>query len=85
MKTLIVYMAALTVAFCFGCASTQLPETPQGEGCQSPLGFISEGHSKTGYLQAVAQGGASCQQGELTCNEGQWTGSYIFPSCTKLP
>ncbi len=84
-KLSLVLMTMATVIVIAGCTSVQIPESPQGEGCQSPLGFISEGHSKTGYLQAVAQGGAGCQQGELTCSEGQWAGPYIFPSCTKQP
>ena len=70
------------VSLMASCTSTPASNTAEGDGCQSPLGFIQEGHSVRGYLQPVAQGGATCQQGELTCNNGQWSGAYIYPSCT---
>ena len=65
-----------------GCKSAA-PVIEEGDGCQSPLGFIPEGHSKNGYLQSIALGGSNCEQGVLTCTNGQWSGAYINPSCTK--
>ncbi len=78
-----------------GCASsTKLPDSsalnsPPAEsadgklGCESPLGFIPDGHALKGYLRPVESGGENCQQGELTCAEGVWSGAYIYPSCVR--
>ena len=83
-KVIVNVTVAATVAFVLGgCSSQQMATEEQGDGCQSPIGFIQEGHSKTGYLQPIAQGGANCEQGEITCRNGQWTGAYINPSCTR--
>lgn len=88
-----ILVSTVSVIFVLGCASSQAPDKVadkaaesenQGEGCQSPLGFIQEGHSTTGYLHPIEQGGSPCQQGELFCKNGQWSGTYIYPTCTKL-
>lgn len=55
------------------------------EGCDSPLGYIPEGGSAKGYLRPIEQGGLTCQQGELICRDGNWTGAYIYPSCSRAP
>jgi len=70
-----------------GCSSNpQAADAPlSGEGCQSPLGFIPEGHTLNGYREAVAHAGTGCESGVLTCLNGQWSGAYIYPSCTRLP
>lgn len=52
------------------------------DGCHTPLGFIPEGRSATGYLSQIAHG-QNCQQGTLTCEDGVWYGAYIFPSCLR--
>lgn len=54
-------------------------------GCDSPLGFIAEGQTATGYLRPVESSGQSCQQGTLTCEDGKWTGAHIYPSCVVTP
>ena len=56
--------------------------TPATPGCDSPLGFIPEGGSRPGYLQPVAIGGSRCESGPLVCNNGRWSGAYIFPACS---
>jgi hypothetical protein len=78
--------------FCVGCASTPPNQSSTDmhadavmEGCHTPLGFIPEGHTATGYLNQLAQGGQPCQQGTLSCEDGVWSGPYIYPSCTVLP
>jgi hypothetical protein len=55
------------------------------DGCSSPLGLISEGATARGYLHPVETGGVACQQGELSCTNGQWSGAYIYPSCIQQP
>ncbi len=83
--------ATLSLCLFLGCATTTATKSASEgasedamEGCHTPLGFIREGRSMTGYLRPVEQGGANCQQGELTCVNGVWSGAYIHPSCTRL-
>ena len=82
-------MTTLGLCLFLGCATASKPASEPGsedamEGCHTPLGFIREGRSMIGYLRPIEQGGANCQQGELTCVNGVWTGAYIHPSCTRL-
>jgi hypothetical protein len=89
MRWFLVLVAACLTTACSGSAPK--PDAPPVEsasgvpGCQSPLGFISEGHSATGYLHQIESRGEHCQQGTLTCQGGAWTGPYIYPSCVVLP
>ncbi len=83
-------LAALVVLPClFGCASVNPDMQPTdqstdlSDGCHSPLGFIPEGHSANGYLHQIEQHGQSCQRGTLTCEDGVWSGAYIYPSCVR--
>lgn len=84
-------VTTLSLVFVLGCTTATTKPSSEAatedsmEGCHTPLGFIREGRSMTGYLRPVEQGGANCQQGELTCVNGVWTGAYIHPSCTRLP
>ncbi len=82
----------LTLAFTVSCA-TSSPESSavngaepvtEADGCNSPLGHIAEGGTATGYSRVLAHGGATCQRGELTCANGQWSGAFIYPTCTQL-
>lgn len=74
-------MAAL-VLLTAGCASESVKESiKSGDGCHTPLGFIPEGQTATGYLHQIESAGQTCQQGTLRCEDGVWTGAYIYPSC----
>ena len=87
MQTLLILVASIGFSLSLGCASkgTSADESDGAvDGCHTPLGFIPEGRTKTGYLRPIEQGGANCEQGQLTCNNGVWTGPYIHPSCTRL-
>lgn len=89
MKTKMAVLLALVV--CLGCASTPQPAAVEGddkgprEGCHTPLGFIPEGRTATGYLHQIESAGQRCQQGTLSCDGGVWSGGYIYPSCTMVP
>ena len=83
MKNLLLFVIC---AFAVGCA-TSAPEhegqaKEMSEGCNTPLGFIPEGHSATGYLHQFEPSG-ECQMGTLTCQDGVWSGAYIYPSCVR--
>ena len=79
-----------TVVMLAGCATpppSSRADRESGElreGCHTPLGFIREGQTATGYLNQMEQHGQPCQQGALTCENGVWTGPYIYPSCVRL-
>lgn len=69
-----------------GCVSnTPSPEPGSGEGCHSPVGFIQEGHTAVGYLHQIESAGQSCKQGTLRCENGQWSGAFIYPTCVVTP
>jgi hypothetical protein len=82
-----VLIVAVFAQFALACASEAPKEKTEAaaEGCHTPLGFIAEGTSATGYLHPIETNGQSCQQGALTCNDGVWSGAYIYPSCTITP
>lgn len=82
-------MLIMSLVLCtLGCASTSHlsegdTEAPDlADGCRTPLGFVPEGRSATGYLRPLEQA-QNCQQGTITCEDGVWFGAYIFPSCIK--
>ena len=79
MKKSMLFAIGLCLGATAGCSSAPVVEGTAG--CNSPLGFIAEGQTATGYLRAVESSGQSCQQGVLTCEDGKWTGAYIYPSC----
>ena len=74
-----------------GCTSvpSELKNSTEHEklsaGCQTPLGFIPEGRTATGYLHQIENNGQRCQQGSLSCEDGVWAGAYIYPSCVTAP
>ena len=77
-------------ALSMGCATTGSSGdleagTTAAEGCHTPLGFIAEGRTATGYLHQIESRGQSCQQGTLRCEDGVWSGGYIYPSCVVTP
>lgn len=79
-------------ALCMGCASTPAANNSDAdsdkgprEGCHTPLGFIPEGRTATGYLHQIETAGQRCQQGTLSCEDGVWSGGYIYPSCVLVP
>lgn len=82
----------LFAAFVLTCAcSTTQPSSRADresgelkEGCHTPLGFIPEGRTSTGYLNQMEQHGQPCQQGTLSCEDGVWSGAYIYPTCVRL-
>jgi hypothetical protein len=81
------YLFAMVYVACIaGCSSapTSAP-VEKAEGCNTPLGFIPEGRTATGYLHQVESNGQHCQQGVLTCDGGVWAGAYIYPSCVITP
>jgi hypothetical protein len=84
MKLFVHILLALTIV---GCASetSRAPAGPPAEGCHTPLGFIPEGRTATGYLHQIESRGQRCQQGTLSCDGGVWTGAYIYPSCVMSP
>ncbi|MGZ3722321.1 MAG: hypothetical protein ACXVA9_05295 [Bdellovibrionales bacterium] len=84
------FLIAGAMMLCAGCSSA--PSTPEDiaargpkEGCHTPLGFIPEGRTATGYLHQIEARGQRCQQGVLSCEGGVWTGAYIYPSCVLSP
>jgi hypothetical protein len=75
----------LSTAF-VGCASERSKAPAEAkEGCHTPLGFIPEGRTATGYMHQIESHGQRCQQGTLNCEGGVWTGAYIYPSCVLTP
>lgn len=77
------------VALLVSCAHPPKTARPVGNespaGCNSPLGFIPEGESLTGYRDITVPAGKTCRSGQLQCIDGVWTGIYIHRACTVLP
>lgn len=84
MKHLILTLALLGAAGCSSAPSSQSVAESK-EGCHTPLGFIPEGRTMTGYLHQVESRGQRCQQGVLSCENGVWSGAYIYPTCVVSP
>lgn len=85
MKRILFFSVSMMISA--GCASMSEkdPAMAKGEGCQTPLGFIAEGKSAMGYLRQFESRGESCKQGTISCENGVWTGAYIYPSCVVSP
>jgi hypothetical protein len=77
----LIFMAA-------GCAHESkrdvASERVEGRDCRTPLGILADGASTSGFASPVVSGGARCQSGTISCHDGIWTGSYIYPACTIM-
>ncbi len=76
------------ILFVAGCSSGAKRELAskavEGRDCQTPLGQLADGATASGFLQPVVSGGATCQSGSITCQDGVWAGAHIYPACTRL-
>lgn len=76
------WILLLALQVCVACATAPSADKAEGDvdGCHTPLGFVPEGTSATGYLHPIEHG-EPCQQGQITCTDGVWAGVFIYPSC----
>ena len=66
--------------------TARVPDIPvERKDCESPLGPIVDGDTKSGFLNESEPFGKSCQSGILTCHDGLWFGDFVHPTCVSQP
>lgn len=84
MKCALLILSLIAAGCSSGTKRDVASEKIESRDCRTPLGILADGATASGFATPLVSGGARCQSGTLTCHDGVWTGSYIYPACTVM-